>query len=91
MTDMCYDGSMATFPRFDPHAPRIQRIECARKCGWFREYTASPEWSAKVVDHPLYGPIPELELVQLDVRTHECVEYHNSLVRLRRARHSHAA
>lgn len=74
------------YPAADLEIPRVQRIDCPRMCGWYRDYTVTQEWGQRNVDHPLYGPIPNLELVRLDVRSHECNEYHNSLLRLRRGR-----
>lgn len=65
---------------------RIETIPCIRHCGWFRAYTKIAEWENRLVAHPLYGLLKQHELVRLDVQTHDCTEYRNSLVRMWRAR-----
>lgn len=63
---------------------KIHTIPCRYKCGWFRAWTEKPGWDDEIVDHPIYGPVTEKELVQLDVQNHDCTETHNARVRLRR-------
>jgi hypothetical protein len=60
---------------------RIVRIECPRRCGWFRAYTKTDEWMGRIIDHPLYGLLKESELVNLEVQGHDCIEHRNAQIR----------
>lgn len=51
---------------------RIARWECPRGCGFFREWHAHDDYLQAVVDHPLYGQLLGIELVQIDIGTHTC-------------------
>lgn len=73
-----------SYPRVDLASITTDMIVCPRQCGWHRIWTVSKERT--IIDHPLYGPVTTIELVGLDVRSHDCTEHHNALVRLRRAR-----
>ena len=66
---------------------RVRRIYCPKKCGWFRDYTDSPAWMADVIYHPLYGLIRQQDLLHIDLRTHNCFEAYNALMRIRKSRH----
>lgn len=52
-----------------------RRWVCPRKCGYFREWHDHADYLELLIYHPLYGPILEKELVELDVRTHSCRLY----------------
>jgi hypothetical protein len=67
---------------------RIVRIECPRRCGWYRAYTKTGQWMSAIIDHPLYGLLTQQELVNLEVQSHDCIEARNAKIRLmnRRAR-----
>lgn len=84
------------FPRMDRvfvamTAVKIHTIPCPRKCGWFRDWTERPGWDEEIVDHLIYGPVTEKELVQLDVRNHDCTESHNASIRLNKRRRENVA
>lgn len=76
------------YPPIDILALRTNSIQCPHKCGWQRSWTIANE--QKVIDHPLYGPTKTIEVVQLDIRSHDCTEYHNAIVRIRRATNGHS-
>jgi hypothetical protein len=64
-----------------PVIVRIERIKCPRKCGWYREFRNERWWMDQVITHPVYGLVTGQQLVQLDVRNHDCTEAANAKVR----------
>lgn len=70
---MCYDTGMEN---------SIYIVWDCPECSWFRVRTDTREWDTQVIDHPVYGPIPNIKLYTLDILNHDCEE--TRLARLRR-------
>lgn len=64
---------------------RIIRQECLHRCGWARSWHDSPAYYARIIDHPLYGPISGRSLVEKDLTDHICGEYLEAIRRLNAA------
>lgn len=65
--------------------PALGIYRCPRECGWRREFHLDPVWQEEVVDHPGYGKVKEIGLVNLDIANHECKAYIAAAERLRKA------
>lgn len=66
---------------FQFHLPNVTRIKCPKNCGWYREYSEGDHYENRRIDHPLYGPISNWTLVQLDIKNHDCIEAANAKLR----------
>lgn len=64
----------------------IVRWECPRRCGYFREWHATPTYLTQFIDHPLYGLISGEELVERDISTHSCGFFRNAHSKAEQAR-----
>lgn len=62
----------------------VKRIYCGNRCGWHRDYTDTVEWLNQLVDHPIYGQIIEADLVQLDIKGHNCLRNYEIVAKFRR-------
>jgi len=70
--------------------PVIQTWRCPRGCGYFRTYQLNNWWLNDRIDHPLYGRIPEDQLVTLDISGHDCTMYLEAHERITERNESHA-
>jgi hypothetical protein len=62
----------------------VRRVYCIHKCGWHRDITEDLTWMSRIVDHPEYGQVIEADLVQLDLKNHNCMKYAEVRAKFRR-------
>lgn len=60
----------ATVERTEFTPGPCERHRCP--CGWFRDRNTGPDWRRRMLDHPLYGPVTNDELVLRDIAAHDC-------------------
>lgn len=66
------------------YAPR-ESYHCPWGCGWTRSWSTRTELLDQIIDHPIYGEIMQRDLIDLDIRLHNCRTYAIAVNKYRRA------
>jgi hypothetical protein len=53
----------------------IERWECSRGCGYYREWNEHPDYLNQTIIHPLLGRITAGDLLIRDITTHSCRQF----------------
>lgn len=52
-------------------------------CDWFRVRNDDREWDNRIIEHPVYGPIRNIDLYKKDIREHDCEETRQARLRIK--------
>lgn len=52
-------------------------------CDWSRVRNDDRDWDNRIIHHPVYGPIKNIDLYKMDIEKHDCEATRQARIRLK--------